>query len=129
MEGDKLPAGQEHVVVKTVTIHNYVMPTVWHRIDIVEALTIRVAERRKPVKSWTKKSSKAVYAWEDQEVSTKPAADYWTKYRHELEQFVNRTKKREGSGWWMDGEGSIEQMKTVDSAYEKAGLPLRRSNT
>jgi hypothetical protein len=58
----------------------------------------------------------------DQEVSTKPAADYWTTYRHELEQFVNRTKKREGSGWWMDGEGSIEQMKTVDSAYEKQGF-------
>jgi hypothetical protein len=64
MEGDKLSAGQEHVVVETVTIHNYVMPTFWHRIDIVEALTIRVAERRKPVKSWTKKSCKAAYAWE-----------------------------------------------------------------
>lgn len=125
---DRLPAEQEHVVVKTVTFYNHVLPTFWHRIDIVESHTIRNKESRKSIKSWTKKSSKKVYNWESQGDTKKPGEDHWTTYRHMLEQFVNRIKKREGSGVWMDGEDSIHQSAMIDSAYEKAGLPLRPSS-
>jgi hypothetical protein len=114
--GDKLPAGQEHVVVRTVKFHNNVVPTFWHRIDVVEAHTTRNAESKTTLKSWTKKSSKKVYVWEGVENSKNPGEDHWTTYRHQLEQFVNRIKKREGSGCWMDAEDSIRQMVVIDSA-------------
>jgi len=129
MANDNLPADQEHIMVKTVTLHNHVFPTPWHRIDIVEAHTTRNMENRKIIKTWTNKSSKKVYVWEDQETSKQPGDDHWTTHRHQLEQFVNRIKKREGSGCWMDGEDSIAQMAAIDSAYIKAGLPLRPSST
>ena len=129
VEEAKLPAGQEHVVVKTVTLHNHLFPMIWHRINIVEAHTIRNTENRKAIESWTTKSSKKVYVWENQETSKQPGEDHWSTYRHQLEQFVNKIKKREGSGCWMEAEDSIRQMVVVDSAYEKAGLPLRPSST
>ena len=129
VEEAKLPAGQEQVVVKTVTFHNHIFPMLWHRIDIVEAHTIRNAESRKTIKSWTTKSSKKVYVWKDQETSKQPGEDHWSTYRHQLEQFVNRIKKREGSGCWMEHEDSIRQLVAIDSAYKKAGLPLRPSST
>lgn len=128
VEDNKLPSGQEHVKVKTVTFYNNVQPTFWHRIDIVEAHTIRNKESQKSIKTWTKKSSKKVYQWEGHGDSKMPGEDHWTTYRHMLEQFVNKIKKREGSGVWMDGEDSIGQMVMIDSAYEKAGLPLRPSS-
>lgn len=126
VEEDNLPAGQEHVIVKTVTFNNYAAPSLWHRIDIDEEHKIRNKESRQAIKTWTEKSSKKVYVWEDQ---WQIGEDHWTTYRHQLEQFVNKIKYRQGSGCWMDGEDSIKQMAVIDSAYEKAGLPLRPSST
>ena len=63
----------------------------------MEVHTIRKKAGRKSIKSWTKKSSK-VYNWDGQGDSKKLGEDHWTTYRHLLEQFVNRIKKREGSG-------------------------------
>jgi hypothetical protein len=42
---------------------------------------------------------------------------------------VNKVRGREGSGVWMDGEDSIKQMAMIDSAYEKAGLPIRPTSS
>jgi predicted dehydrogenase len=127
-EDSKLPAGQEHAVIKTVTLYNHMMPTLWHRVDIVEAHTIRNTETRKTISTWTQKTSKKIYTWKDQGSPNVPSEDHWTTYRHQLEQFVNKIKNREGSGCWMDPEDSIRQMAVIDSAYEKAGLPLRPSS-
>jgi predicted dehydrogenase len=124
-----LATGQEHVVVRTVTILNPTFPAIWHRIDIVEAHTIRNTDGKKAIKTWTEKSHKKAYVWEDQGASKKTGEDYWMTYRHQLEQFVNKIKGREGSGCWIDGEDSISQMVMIDSVYEKAGLPLRPSST
>jgi hypothetical protein len=42
---------------------------------------------------------------------------------------VNKVRGREESGVWMDGEDSIKQMAMIDSAYEKAGLPIRPTSS
>lgn len=122
-----LSTGQEHAVVKTVSFQNPIAPTLWHRIDVAEAHTIRTTEGKKIIKSWTKKTSKKVHTWKDQGTLDQPGEDHWSTYRHQLEQFVNRIKKREGTGCWMEHEDSIRQMAMIDLAYEKAGLPSRPS--
>lgn len=101
---DSLSTGQEHVVVRTVTIWLFMAPTAWHRIDITESHTIRNITDKNVVRAWDDVSHKKRYA-----DPTKPGEESWTTYRHQLEQFVNRVKRREGSGIWMDGEDSISQ--------------------
>jgi hypothetical protein len=54
VEDSSLAAGQEHVVVKTVKMFNYVIPTFLHRIDIIQEHTIRTIEGKKAIKTWTK---------------------------------------------------------------------------
>jgi predicted dehydrogenase len=129
VEDSSLAAGQEHVVVKTVKMFNYVIPTFLHRIDIIQEHTIRTIEGKKAIKTWTKKTYRKTYTWEDHDGSKQPGEDHWTTYRHMLEQFVDKIKGREGNGCWMDGEDSIRQMAMIDLAYKKLGLPLRPTST
>ncbi len=112
---ETLSETQEHVVQKTVTCWAYIIPTFWHRIDIVEHHTVREKADKNIMKQWTTTSYVKEYG-------EHPS---WTTYRYELEEFVNKIRKRPGSGVWMEAEDSIKQMKMVDSAYAKAGLPLR----
>jgi hypothetical protein len=35
VKDSSLPAGREHVMVKTITFWNQMLPTLWHRIDIL----------------------------------------------------------------------------------------------
>jgi predicted dehydrogenase len=115
--------GEEHVVFRKVTYWNMLMPAAWHRIDVVDKHLIRSSADHKQLKSWTTKEFKKAYTWAEE--TGNPSAENWTTYRHQLEQFVNKVKKRNGSGVWIDGEDSIKQMEMIDSAYKKAGLPLR----
>jgi predicted dehydrogenase len=115
--------GEEHVVRRTVTFWNMLMPAAWHRIDVVEDHIIRSCVDQKQLKTWTTRESKKAYVWGHD--TGQPSAENWTTYRHQLEQFVNRIRGRAGSGIWIDSADSIHQMEMIDSAYEKAGLPLR----
>ncbi len=121
--------GREHVLVKTVTILNPMIPFVWHRIDIIEQHTIRTIKDKKPVRTWTHKVHKKAYTWQKEWSGSRSGEEYWSTYRHQLEQFVNRVKGREGSGCWMECEDSVKQMEMIDSAYTKAGLPLRPTSS
>lgn len=106
---------QEHTVQKTVKFWAYIIPTFWHRIDITERHTVRNKADQNVMKEWTKTSYVKEYG--------KHAS--WTTYRWQLEEFVNKIRRRPGSGAWMEAEDSIKQMKMIDSAYTKAGMPLR----
>lgn len=112
---ETLSEKQEHAVQKTVTFWAYIIPTFWHRIDITEHHTVRTKTDKNVIKQWTEVS----YVKEYGEKAS------WTTYRWQLEEFVNKIRKRAGSGAWMGPEDSIKQMKMIDSAYTKAGLPLR----
>ncbi|KAH6713870.1 hypothetical protein BKA61DRAFT_674484 [Leptodontidium sp. MPI-SDFR-AT-0119] len=121
--------GKEHVVVKKVIIWNMVMPVVWHRIDIMEQHTIRRSDDKKTLKTWTRTEYQKAYTWQD-EARKGQGNESWSTYRHQLEQFVHRIKGRGfSSGVWMDGEDSVKQMEMIDSAYKKAGLPLRPTSS
>lgn len=106
---------QEHAIQKTVTFWAYVIPTFWHRIDVIEHHMLRNRADKKITKEWTK----TAYVKEYGEHRSR------TTYRWQLEEFVNKVRRRSGSGAWMEDVDSINQMKVIDSAYTKAGLPLR----
>ncbi|KAL2069596.1 hypothetical protein VTL71DRAFT_14275 [Oculimacula yallundae] len=118
-------SGKEHVVVKKVIFWNMVMPTLWHRFDIEEQHTIRDTNSKKSLKQWTTTEYQKAYTWQD-EARNGQGDESWSTYRHQLEQFVYRIKDRGSpSGIWMENEDSVKQMNMIDSAYEKAQLPLR----
>lgn len=125
-----LREGQKHFKTRTVTIWNFAVPTYWHRIDIVDQHAIKDSEG-KIVKKWTEKQSKKAYTWGEltKEGTVRAGADYWSTYRYQLEEFVNKIKGRTGSGVWVDGQDSIAQMKVIDGGYEKAGLPVRPTSS
>ncbi len=127
-----LKEGQRHVKATTVSFWNFVAPVMWHRIDVVEDHFVRDASG-KVVKKWTVKESKKAYTWGEelkgQEGQTRVGAEYWSTYRYMLEEFVNKIKRRQGSGVWVDGQESINGMVMIDEAYEKCGLPLRPTST
>lgn len=114
--------GREHVVVRTLEMWNFLVPFLWHSIRITEEHMVREVGSKKVVKRWSVKETKKSYNWTGE---GKKGEVWWTTYRCQLEEFVNRVKGREGSGVWMDGDNSIKQMEMLDSAYKKAGVPLR----
>ena len=111
----------EIVTTKTVIIWNILFASIWHRIDVIEDHVLRHTKDRRIEKQWTEKAHFKQY-------NSSSGNAYWSTYRHQLEQFVNRVRKRQGSGVWIDGEDSIRQMEMIDGAYEKAGMPLRPSS-
>ncbi len=129
--GVELGAGYECTVAREVTLHNFVMSALWHRIDIDEEFVVQrpaasgaAGAAPEVVKRWRKKTSKKVYTFKDMG-DDQPGEPYWVSYRHQLEQFVNRIRKREGSGIWVSAEDSIAQMRMLDMAYEASDLPVR----
>ncbi|CZR52210.1 related to Oxidoreductase [Phialocephala subalpina] len=128
IEDADLAEGQEHVLSKTVTIWNPMGPSIWHRIDIVEQHTIRTS-KDKTIRTWTHKKHKKAYTWNKESGRPTSGEECKSTFSHQLEQFVNRVKGREGSDCWMSAEDSIKQMEMVDSAYVKAGLPLRPTSS
>ncbi|KAI4242470.1 MAG: hypothetical protein L6R40_004024 [Gallowayella cf. fulva] len=118
----ELPTDQEHVVTKTVTMWNWSFAFIYHRIDIEEKHTVRSKSDGKTVKDWLETSYVKEY-------SGKTGTDSWTSYRYQLEEFLNKVRERPGSGVWVEGEDSVNQMKMIDDAYIKAGLPVRPSLT
>ncbi|GKZ86193.1 hypothetical protein AnigIFM56816_001245 [Aspergillus niger] len=119
--------GAEHRMRKTVTIWNYLLPVVWHRIDISE--NHRIVSEGKDIKQWKETRFVKAYEWTDSEKDTGLYENWWTTWRCQLEEFVNRVKGRKGSGVWVDAEESIAQMLAIDEIYRKAGLQVRSSST
>ena len=115
-------AGLVTATTKTVVLWNFLGPSIWHRIDVIEDHVLRDAKTGRVEKKWTDKKYLKQYEGDFGDAS-------WTTYRHMLEQFVHKIRGREGSGIWIDSEDSIRQMETIDGAYEKSGLPVRPSAT
>ena len=114
----------EQAITKTVILWNFTFPWMWHRIDVVEDHVLRHKVDGRIEQQWMEKTYFKQYRY-----SGNSGDASWSTYRHQLEQFVNRVRGREGSGVWIDGEDSIRQMEMIDRAYEKAGMPLRPSSS
>ncbi len=127
VEDSTLPAGQEKTRARKVTLHNFILGALWHRIDVEDEFVVRVAESGEVVKKWTTKESHNAYTLRDAGID-RHSEPYWTTYKHQLDAFVDRIRGREGTGAWIDAEESIRQMRVVDMAYEKSRLPLRQTS-
>ncbi|KAL2840170.1 hypothetical protein BJY01DRAFT_257474 [Aspergillus pseudoustus] len=123
--GVKLAPGQKLYRIRRVVLSNFMMTAMWHRIDIQDEFIIRQAEQ--VVKRWTTKESRKIYTFRDAGTD-EPGEPHWTSFRYQLEQFVNRVHGRKGADW-VSGEYSLAQAKMVDMAYEKCGLPVRRTSS
>lgn len=95
-----------------VYFYNATMPNIYHYIAITNRETGNTSYER-------------MYGggplWGDRGKSS------WSTYRYQLEAFVDKLRGRRPV-WWIDGEDSIAQMKTIDEIYMKSGLPLRPTN-
>ncbi|KAK2590528.1 hypothetical protein QQS21_011795 [Conoideocrella luteorostrata] len=120
----KIPEGQRKGMVRKLTLSNFLMSSFWHRIEIVDEYIVREEKGGRVMKRWTTKESKKIYTFKDAGMD-QPGEAFWASYRHQLEQFVNRIRGNNGSGFWVSNEDSLAQAKMIDMAYEKSGLPLR----
>ncbi|KAH8664708.1 putative oxidoreductase [Xylariales sp. PMI_506] len=125
-----LPATEEKVMTRQVTIRGFMNAVIWHRIDVRDLYVIRNKADGQPVRKWTESKSHKAYTWKEAggKFAELPADDWWLSHRHMLEQFVNRIKGRPTT-YWITGEDSIKQMKMIDMAYEKSGLGLRPTSS
>lgn len=117
VDDDRIANEEEHVLTKTVTFWNYVMPSIWHRIDVLENHVIRNRLDQSAVKQWEEKKFLKHYG---ENLS-------WMTYRYQLEEFVDLIRGKSERDVQQYSESSINQMRVIDSGYEKAGLPLRPS--
>jgi hypothetical protein len=118
--------GQTHSCTRNVTFYNFLIPSIYHRIDVRDTHIIKSGDG-KIVKTWIDSKLIKNYVWdfEAQKDLAGTGELTWSSYRYELEEFVNRIRKRPGNGVWFDAENSIKQMKVIDGVYTKMGLPLR----
>ncbi|GKZ19320.1 hypothetical protein AbraIFM66951_005549 [Aspergillus brasiliensis] len=115
--------GSSHFVQRKVTLWNHLLPTIYHRIDICDRHFLRRGEEL--VKTWDEVQYIKAYNWPEGDVRSQTYQEWWTTWRCQLEEFVNRIKGRAGSGVWIDGEESIAQMEAIDETYVQAGLSPR----
>ncbi|KAI1637244.1 hypothetical protein F4809DRAFT_605226 [Biscogniauxia mediterranea] len=124
----------EVVRIRRVKFATFVQPTYMHSIDVDDEYEMRKklegpAAALQPalavLKTWKKSRTTKAYTFRDIGVD-QPGEPYWTTYRYQLEQFVNRVRGRE-TGQWFGGEDSIDTLRMIDMAYAAAKLPLRVS--
>jgi len=108
----------------SIIFHNYMGPHLYHRMDIITTVQLKNRVDGKVIKTEKKIEYKKVYNWPTTSETLKGDESFST-YRFQLEEFVNRIKKRQGSGVWVEPEESIRQMEMIDATYLKTGLPLR----
>lgn len=116
-------------IERSIELWNPMAPWLWHRIDVQETIRDEQTGKTKVVKKQFK-----AYSWSEarQQVPelTVAHADaagetWWTTYRHQLEEFVNKIKGKTGSGIWISHEDSIKQMQMIDMVYQQSGLEVR----
>ncbi|KUI59672.1 D-xylose 1-dehydrogenase (NADP(+)) 2 [Cytospora mali] len=117
---EKVSEGEEVKKTRKVTFVNFMVPPMYHRVDIEDEFVVTKKGTSDIVKKFTKNETKKAYSFKEMGVDL-PGEIYWQTYRHMLEQFVNRIRGREGTVS-ISHEDSIAQMKALDMVYEKSGL-------
>jgi predicted dehydrogenase len=125
---ESLPEEQEKVMTREVRMRNYIWGCIWHRIDVDDWYIVRNKADGTVVKRWVERGTKKAYTLREAGID-RDSEPYWMSYKYQLDEFVNRVRGRDGTGVWVSGEDSINQMKMIDMAYEKAGLPVRPTTT
>ncbi|KAH7395468.1 hypothetical protein BKA64DRAFT_537799, partial [Cadophora sp. MPI-SDFR-AT-0126] len=125
VEIDDGPGSPKHIMSRTITFWGFLFAHFWHRIQVCEKHVWSESGTGKVIKKKEEKRNLTAYIWDEGE---KKGDAHWTTYRYMLDEFVCRIRGEKGTGAWIDGEDSVNQMKMIDSGYVKAGLPLRPTN-
>ncbi|KAH8107807.1 NAD(P)-binding protein [Cristinia sonorae] len=99
------------------TLGNFVMPTIYHWIEVKKTGNGGKVERR----------VEKAYIWPAGQKDAK-GEEWWTTYRFQLEAFVDQVRGRKPQTW-MTAQESIDNMKTIEMIYAKAGLDPRPAST
>nr|WNS47925.1 CapJ [Capnodium sp. TTI-000886] len=126
---DASPAdeGHMHYVQRTVTLWNLVFLHLYHTIEVKDKHRL-ISKHSHEVRSWTVAKTIKSYNWPNK-TKGRPGEDWWSTYRFQLEEFVNRVKGRAGSGVWVESADSIAQMEIIDEVYRKGGLDIRSTSS
>ncbi len=124
--GVSIPEGHEVRRTRKVKFATFVQPAFIHSIIVDDEFELRkVSNPSSIVKTW--KTSNTIKAYTFREAGLEqPGEPFWTTYRYQLEQFVNKVRGGEVKQW-ISGEDSINTMRMIDMAYHKSGLPLRET--
>lgn len=123
---NNLPASQEKLQKRTLTLNGMIHGVFWHRIDVHDIFEVRNKDTGTVVKQWEENKSHKAYTFKEAggQFTDLPGETHWMSYRYQLEAFVNRIKGRPTQEW-VGAEDSISQMKMIDMAYRKSGLEPR----
>lgn len=121
---DKATEGEEVRKTRTVSFVNFLVPPMYHRIDIEDEFVVTKTGSTEVIRKYTEKETRKAYTFREMGVD-QPGEIYWQTYRYVLEQFINRIRGRGASGMFVSHEDSIAQMRALDMVYEKSGLGLR----
>ncbi|KAI1197085.1 hypothetical protein F5X97DRAFT_194717 [Nemania serpens] len=128
---EEVGSGEELLRTRTVEFANFVIPTIFHSITVTDQFAVRqkgaAAAGTPPRKTWKKSKTLKAYTWRETGLAgfeTQPGEPYWTTYRFQLEQFVNKVRGRD-TPQWVEGMNSVNTMRMIDMAYNTAKLPLR----
>ncbi|KAE8835501.1 hypothetical protein HRS9122_07771 [Pyrenophora teres f. teres] len=124
-EGLEAQDGVDRSSQKTVVFWNFMVPHIWHRIDVTTTIKFLDPKTGQTLKQEQTTDKLKAYTWPEGMGGESKGQDWWATYRYQLEEFVNKIKGREGSGAWVTGEESIKQMEATDRTYEKAGMLIR----
>lgn len=124
--GVKVPEGHEVRRTRKVKFATFVQPTFMHSIIVDDNFELRkVGDETSVVKSWSSSNTIKTYTFRDAGLD-QPGEAYWTTYRYQLEQFVNKVRGQKARQW-VTAEDSISTARMIDMAYIKSSLPLRKT--
>ncbi|KAH8655879.1 hypothetical protein BX600DRAFT_440362 [Xylariales sp. PMI_506] len=126
-EEEKNDEKEETKVTRTrkVVFTNFVFAPHYHRINVVDEF--EVTESSTLVRKYTRTETKKAYTFREMG-EDHPGDPFWSTYRHMLAQFVNKIKRREGTGVFMSHEDTISQARALDMIYIQSGLGMRPSS-
>ncbi|KAI4597863.1 hypothetical protein KJ359_004140 [Pestalotiopsis sp. 9143b] len=124
-EEDAKQDGVEVTKTRKVIFWNFMFPNHYHRIDVIDDFEVK--KGGSVVKKYTRKDFKKAYTWKEMGW-TQNSEQYWSTYRYELEEFVNKIRGTKGSGKFISNEDSISQARALDMIYTKSGLGPRPSS-
>ncbi|KAL2257281.1 hypothetical protein VTK26DRAFT_386 [Humicola hyalothermophila] len=119
----------EKVARREVELRAYFCgPPLWNRVVVREEGMVRRKGSGKVVRRWKvegvgegererrRKMKKGVYTLREAGIEGE-SEPHWTASRFLLEEFVNKVRRREGSGAWVGGEESVGLVRMVEMAY------------
>ncbi|KAK6082729.1 hypothetical protein SCUP234_04053 [Seiridium cupressi] len=122
--GVDVAAGQEVIRTRKVKFTNFVLPHVGHSIQVEDEFAVRkIGEEKAVVKTWKKSETIQTYTFREAEIE-QDGEPFWTTYRYQLEQFVNKVRGRE-TAQWVDGDRTTDTLRMIDMAYTAGKFPLR----